>query len=303
MKKIIIRLFIFIMIIYIADRMVGFLLSKLYQKSSYYPICKLKHTLNAKEDVLIFGSSRAEHHYSSSILSKELGKSVYNCGFGGQGLEFSFLQLNEILKQNKPNHIILDISVNNLLDPDAKNKLRILSPYYNQSDEILNSLKSISYYERFKMYSKLYNYNTNNFYIFIKNNNYKLNDSFFGFKPLNKNFDTTGIYRTVSMGFNEIKDITVQMVYVNKFLNLCYKKNIPLTIVISPIYLTNGVLDNMNRSIKNNILINNNVSFFDFSLDTTFNKHPAYFVDNLHLNETGACLFTKILSKKIRKNE
>ena len=44
-------------------------------------------------NILIFGSSRAAHHYVPSILSDSLDMSCYNCGMDGNGIIYGYGKL------------------------------------------------------------------------------------------------------------------------------------------------------------------------------------------------------------------
>ena len=112
------RILIFLLIVIIADRLIGFSLQKLYQNSNDLGIAKIRYTIDSTwQDVLIFGSSRAQHHYIPDTITSLTGLSTYNCGIGGQGLAFSFIQIHETLKRYKPKLIVLDLSPNIILDP------------------------------------------------------------------------------------------------------------------------------------------------------------------------------------------
>jgi len=276
---------------------VGYWLSFNYNNSEYASFTKLKHTLNAKEELLIFGSSRAQHHYNSQILAKGLGMSVYNCGFGGQGVEFSYLQLKEILKQNKPKQVIFDLSVNILIDPEGNSKLSgILAPYYHRSLDIKNALDGFDKFEKYKMISNIYPYNSTLYNILRRKKNNE--DALLkGFQPLHSVFDTTGINTIVNNGFNKAYSLNDKLKFVEKFILLCGANDIPLIIVNSPIYLTNDILDSMNAEMKLLLKPYTNCQYLDFTLDSSFKAHPEYFKDNLHLNEKGAELFTKKIIK------
>lgn len=293
MKKFGIRLLVFVFVVFIGDRIVGAFLSYKYGNSEYASYTKLKHSLNAKEELLIFGSSRAQHHYDSRILAKGFGMSVYNYGFGGQGVEFSYLQLKETLKHNKPKHIILDLSVNILIDPEGNSKLRgTLTPYYHHSKDIKETLDGFDKFEKYKMISNIYPYNSTLYNIFRRKKN-KIDVSLKGFQPLHSVFDTTGINAIVNNSFNKKYPINDKLEFVEKFIQLCETNDIPLTIVNSPIYLTNDILDSMNAEMKLLISSHTSCQYLDYTLAREFKGHPAYFKDNLHLNDMGAELLTK----------
>ena len=87
MKKYIAKIFIFFVIMVSLDVVVGVLSDYLVtnaksgatQKSEY--ICE-----KTKEDILIFGSSRAVHHYNPLIIQDSLNMTCYNCGYDACGM-------------------------------------------------------------------------------------------------------------------------------------------------------------------------------------------------------------------------
>ena len=60
-------------------------------------------------DVLIFGSSRAYHHYVPGIIEDKMQQSCYNTGSPGQSLLFNYATLKAILKRYSPKLIVLDV--------------------------------------------------------------------------------------------------------------------------------------------------------------------------------------------------
>ena len=72
---------IFILTLILIDLLAGALLKTLYFKQKYE---SLTYDINyADQDVLVFGSSRALHHYVPSIFENKLHMSFYNCGRDG----------------------------------------------------------------------------------------------------------------------------------------------------------------------------------------------------------------------------
>ena len=65
-------------------------------------------------NILIFGSSRAAHHYVPSILSDSLDMSCYNCGLDGNGIIYGYGKLKTITARYYPKIVILDISLHSI---------------------------------------------------------------------------------------------------------------------------------------------------------------------------------------------
>ena len=87
MKLFFIRLFLFLGLAFWVDFSIGEILSYMdsharggISKWNYYL------TRESKADIYIFGSSRANHHYVSSILKDSLQGDCINCGLDGNGI-------------------------------------------------------------------------------------------------------------------------------------------------------------------------------------------------------------------------
>ena len=161
MKYRIIKVFVFVFMVFLFDRLGGFALYQLYNKTNDFSISKLRYTLDStNQDILIFGSSRVLNQYIPRIIEKNTGLSTYNCGFGGQGVRFSYIQLCESLKRYNPKMVILDILPNVLLDPESEQKLKFLLPYYDRDTLIYNSITNNKSMEKIKLISSIYPYNS-----------------------------------------------------------------------------------------------------------------------------------------------
>ena len=74
-----------IVFIVILDFAVGTVYKALYFSEKSRQNDRLIHSvLGTNEDILIFGSSRALHHYNPQIIEDSLGMTCYNVGSGGQ---------------------------------------------------------------------------------------------------------------------------------------------------------------------------------------------------------------------------
>jgi hypothetical protein len=275
------------------DRIVGHTCENIYNKSNDYTIAKLRYTLDStNQDILIFGSSRAMNQFNSVIIEKNTGLSTYNCGFGGQGLLFSYIQLNESLKRYTPKIVILDISPNILLDPESSDKLKILLPYYERDTLIYNRLTNNNYREKLKFLSSIYPYNSTIISL-ARRYNSQFRDTLKGFIPIDRTIDTTNLDAAISRQFPETEIPAAKFNYLDQIVSLCEEKEVPLVLVMCPVYRLNENLEKMNGQIteycKNNYP---EVHFADYTKHALFLENARYFSDNLHLNNTGAQLFT-----------
>ena len=62
------------------------------------------------EEILIFGSSRALHHYVPEIISDSLGMSCYNCGMNGNGILYLYSRYLMVTKRYTPKVIVYEVT-------------------------------------------------------------------------------------------------------------------------------------------------------------------------------------------------
>ncbi len=300
MKIIVYRTVVFVLIVFLFDRILGFVSQGLYNTTKDYTISKLRYTIDStKQDILILGSSRAQHHFIPDIFENNTGYSTFNCGFGGQGLQFSYIQLYESLKRYKPKIVVIDISPNVLLDPDSQQKLKILLPFFQRDTLIYNALTNRKSSEKLKFISSIYPYNSTIVSLirgYIKQNNDSLN----GFIPLTGLIDTTDLTKQINAGFPGTIIPDEKFYYLKALISLCKENNISTVAVVSPIYQTNEDLDHMVGQIEKSCESLNGLYFFDLSKYSEIYKHMNLFKDNLHLNLDGAIVYSEVLSQKLK---
>jgi len=294
------KFFIFILIVISLDSFIGFFCKKLYYKSKDFTIAKLRYTLDStKEDILILGSSRAEHHFVPKIIKENLGLSVYNCGIGGEDLDFSLIQLYESLKRYKPKVIIAEVSPSSLSLPNPKENLKVLLPYYKKSPLIFNALTNNAPLEKLKFISTIYPFNST-ISSLLKGIFKHPSDSLNGLLPLYGNIDTNGLANKIYAGlpsafpsekFNNLKQL----------ISLCQHESLPLFIVNSPVYLTNSNYDAISNQIENICLVSKNVRYLNYSNCNLVYNQISFFKDHTHLNYQGAKIFSEVLSKDLKK--
>lgn len=301
MKNKFLKIFVFIFIVIFFDKIGGIVCEKLYAKSKDYNIHRLRYTLDStKQDILIFGSSRAQYHFIPSIINNTTGLTSYNCGFAGQGLLFSYIQLHESLKRYKPRLVVLEVSPNILIDPESQRKLKILTPFHKKDPVIFNALTDGEVFEKVKLLSSIYPYNST--IASLITGRYKTDlDTLNGFIPLEGKIDTIGLINEMNRSFPTTSELSEKLNVLKQFITLCNNNNIKIAIVVTPVYQSNTNLDAMTKDIESSCQGFKNLYFLNYSkLDTTF-QHITYFKDKLHLNYEGAKIFSAIVSEKLKE--
>ncbi len=97
--------------------------------------------------------------------------------------------------------------------------------------------------------------------------------------------------------------------YLRKSIEYCKKKNIPVTVFVSPVMdfqlLSTGDYDNYVRELKA-VVDEYEVPCYDFNLIKTEYldiKHGEYFMDPEHLNTKGSEVYTKVLWDIVNRSE
>lgn len=252
-------------------------------------------------DLLVFGSSRANHHYVPEIFEKGLKMSYYNVGRDGSFILYHYAVLKGILKRYKPKIIILDFNANEFSrDPNSYDRLSCLLPYYKRHPEMKPTIELRSRTEKYKLLSSIYPYNSSIFTIAIgnteRNKRRKQDDK--GFIPLHGNWNQQlDNFKIADNGFD-----TVKVNRYRSFINDCLLNKIKLYIAVSPFF---GKNYNKDRSIQEaqNIARTMRVDFFDFSADSEFLNNQSLFSDKDHLNNTGALIFSNKITTEILKGD
>ncbi len=304
LTKGIIKIVLFLFIIYFADLIIGSCLERLFYKGKYNTVNPVNNCFfNVQSDIIILGNSRAQHHYVPEKITAVLGKSCFNCGVdGGHSIFFFYAELIILLRRYTPEIVILEIDpYDYYYEKTHYDKLSILSPFYNNDSEVDSIIHLRNNFEKYKYISKIYPYNSMVFnlikseFIDEKKANY-----YNGYQPLNYkiNFNVKRI--------NDEKRILTKLIdekkieVLNKFINICNKYGILLLVFKSPILLPDSNYEiRYAEHIVSDILKEKNIIYFDNSDMTNFSDNKEMFADRGHLNNYGAHKYTEIIANQI----
>jgi hypothetical protein len=298
-KKLILNLLLFIVLLFILDFAIGKTFSYYYFKQKQGEYATLTKTIenptNQKVEILIMGSSRARRHYHPGIISATLGKSSYNAGYDAQSILFHKALLDIIEEKYKPKIIVLDVNMNELDNEEISyDQLSVLLPYAPCYPELWNTLSLKSPFERIKCISRIYPYNSLLDKI-VRGNIMHMEDDIKGFVPL------YGVYE------NNLGQITIPETNLdpnkinafNAFLAACREKNIQLYIVYSPEYIKS-----LNISSSMNYIIDTcqkqGIEYISYRNNESYLK-KEFFKEYLHLNNVGAEKFSFDIALKIKE--
>lgn len=295
MKKFIIKLILFLFCVFIIDNVIGYTFEKMYKSSKGGYIYNDNYIADkANEDIIIMGSSRANHHYIPSLFKDSLNMSCYNAGFDGMGIILMYGRYKMLVERYTPPIIIYDISNFDLIKDDKTKYLKKLKPYHNYN-EISNIISSVDYNETVKMnLSKTYKYNS--IALSIINS---LNANIIG---INGYHPLKGTMEYEPKPF-ENKD---NPIYIHDGVKLNYLENLikdcqgktKLFFAVSPFYFE---VNNTQFEPIKELCKKYNIPFFDHANDTIFIGKKELFKDRTHLNEVGAEKYTQIIIEEIKK--
>jgi hypothetical protein len=295
------KLAIFFVLVFVIDFSIGNILRYFYFKQESGLQFRTSYSIEkTTADVLIFGSSRANHHYDPNVFEKRFNLTYYNVGRDGNYMLYHTAVLKGVLKRYSPKIVILDLNGREFQKKDnGFDYLSSLLPYYKAHPEMRSIIELKSRFEKVKMLSFIYPYNSSMFTIAVGNTefNKKRRGDIQGYVPLTKVWNGT-IQIDSSWTNYEIDSIKVKA--YETFIKNCIQSKVELYIVCSPYYIKFNHSD-ISVKLGQEIAKRNSIEFFDYSNDTTFTNNSKLFADKAHLNETGAKVFSNLLINSIGK--
>lgn len=278
-------------VLLLLDFSIGALLRHLYFKQKFNDVTYVFNKTRAQ--TLVFGSSRAMHQYVSKTFEAKLNTTFYNCGREGYKLIYNLAAMSAVLERYKPRQIILDIYPDEFATSEEGN-LSLLLPYHDNA-AIKPFIKYNSKFEDFKMLSAIYPYNA-------------LMDNILSetIHPTRVNPDTTDGYAKLSsvlekhpmLPFKHEQAIASRIALLDSILNDLNKKDVDITLVVSPIYFSFGADDNTIAILTGFSKKYPNVHFISYENNPSFTD-ASLFYDDYHLNDKGAHAFSVDLANRL----
>lgn len=152
----------FVSLVTISDQIIGRVMRHFYFKSQSGEIYQLRYSLDStKAEIIILGSSRANHHYVPEIIEQEVDLTCFNTGVDANFLLNSCAIYKSIVQRYNPRIILLDINLNELLSgTGGYDELSSLLPYYREKEEIREIVLMKSKFEKLKLVSAIYPFNS-----------------------------------------------------------------------------------------------------------------------------------------------
>jgi hypothetical protein len=248
-----------------------------------------------KADVLILGSSRANHSFDCRILEDSLGMKCYNAGRDGQNMVYDAMVFFTYIERHIPKIVILDVA-SSMMDDSWFGNLNEMNCYYGLAkplDRIVD--ENSTWIERLKLKSNLYRYN-NTWQWLLNARMAKSAADLDGYQPMPVNVNNPFKVRFVNEKPYQADNRCQE--YLGQIINTCKENNIRIVITYVPsLSVTlNGGVDEWAEKYCDSVL----VPFVNFEKDSSFYNHSELFYDPTHLNEKGAELFTKSFIRKLK---
>lgn len=307
LKKLLAKLLLLTLCCVLLDLMFGFAFRYLFKTQNDGKFYNITYNIDkCNEEMIMLGSSRVQANYNPAIFYQELGITCRNTGQGGQGLIYFMLQEKEILNRYKPKVFILNIDPNALEGPLEYGILSILRPYVRNHPDIEKELIANSIYEKYKLYSSIYQYNSMMLYLLMHAEMFNKEisiDSNNGWLPRIGNDAAIAIPKKVDVKKEEKKvEINKEKVkYLEKIINDISSQHIPLLLCLSPNYLP---MTTKTETVKylQKMKLKHQVYLLDYTTDTSFVNKKELFFNSNHMNQEGANIFTQKVCEWMKNN-
>lgn len=248
--------------------------------------------------ILVFGSSRATHHYDPRILADSLGMDAYNCGLDGNGIIFTYGQYSMFKNRYIPKLVICELSsgFDLLYETDNRKYINYLRPNYSRGD-VASIVQKIDTTERWKMWSQAYRFNTH-FVKVILGVKMSTFSTIKGYLPIDRvmNYEPQHAQEVPNSVF--VYD-SLKLFYWHQLIADCRERGTKLVFAISPKY-RGGKADEAVFKPLLDLAEANDIPVINHYSDTVFSTKKEYFYDSTHMNIVGATAYTRQLASELR---
>lgn len=298
MKKFLINIICFCVLLFVVDRSVGFCLDYLRENAKGGTTKKQIYMANESvDDVVIFGSSRATHHYVPLIIEDSLGLTCFNMGQDGNGIVLMYGRYQMLLERYNPKLIIYDVS----------NSFDFSGIYHNS--RYLDKLKEfrdkecirkefgelVDWKEQCKLTSKMYQHNSKFLVLVVDNILHRKLDN--GYIPLYGIVNDSAKYEYKFIDSTNWSLDSVKLSLFERFVCDVKAREIPLVMFVSPIYARSAHVDYVEAE---KICAKYDVPFYYLMEMDGIADDCTMFQDRTHMNNTGAEKYTREIIPLLR---
>lgn len=264
-------------------------------------------------DVLVLGSSHAQYSFMPYFFYEDTGLNSYVLGSQFQPLKVSYQMLNEALKTQSPEVLVLEVYTGTFLvdeSTDENDSRYITAQYKMTGQEKYTTIDYMTNKEKAEEYKNDFLNNHNNwrtledFTSLLKEDDIPLTQTDFGFIP-NYNIWLPVVNFWYTDKYDYDVDVTLPDEYtdaLNNIYNLCEDNNIQLLLYMMP-------MDNMTVEEQSYLkkiwewAKEKNVPYIDFlSNDEELDIRSAIHHDGFHAYVNGAAFVTDYIADYITSN-
>lgn len=294
MKKFIIRIILFLLLVGVMDFAYGKVIEEMRAACHGGAVQKEIYAADSvTADVLIFGSSRGRERYVPDIIEDSLGMSCFNCGYNGMGGIYHYGMISMILERYTPKLVIYDILP--VLDIGTRDDnvifLNQLRPFYGRNTTIDSIFSDYDSTEPIKMIAQTYRYHSK----FLETLAC-CRDSEIAKSGYTINTNTMKQHVPVEIATHYDVD-SLKFKYLEKFIKEVSSKT-ELIVCASPRYGYTHTGDDFDSVIK--VCKKYNVPFINHYTDKSYINDISLFQDATHLNYKGATKWTSELCSIIK---
>ena len=253
---------------------------------------------DTKADMLVFGSSRAQQQYNPVFFEQRLPLSCYNVGRDGMGILYHHSILSAVLERYKPRLVMLECDAKMFIEYQADyDRLSCLLPFYNNHPEIQSTIELRSKYEKTKLRSRMYPYNS--FLFKGLHGSLKTEDETIkGYLPLDGALNEP--VRKVDLSA-DYKIDNIKVSFYKSFIKKCSLAGVHIVLTSSP-YFSEISGSDKSLLLAKKIAGENDIIFIDISKGHPLLNKSSMFDDVAHVNQVGSKILSNIIIDSILSN-
>ncbi len=298
MKKFLINIICFCVLLIIVDRCIGGICDFLRENAKGGTTKKQIYMANELvDDVVIFGSSRATHHYVPSIIEDSLGLTCFNMGQDGNGIVLMYGRYQMLLERYNPKLIIYDIEsfFDFSANYDNSRYLDRLKEFYDKECVRKEFWELVKWKELWKMESKMYRNNSK--VMAIVGDNVLCRNLNKGYIPLYGAVTDSTKYEYEFVDSTDWELDSVKLSLFERFVCDTKARDIPLAMFVSPVYAQSARVDYVEAE---KICAKYDVPFYYLMEMDGIADDCTMFQDRTHMNNTGAEKYTREIIPLLR---
>jgi len=257
---------------------------------------------NIDADILVMGSSRAFVQFNPAIIDTVLHTNSYNLGMNGRAADSQILKYKVFRHEGnrKPKLIVYEVSHGTMQKSNGYERDQLI-PYLHDSYlwRLFHKQEGFSLADRLVPSWRFLGHNTLIRKILFPQEIGEHNKPLYkGFRGYNKKWSGKGLRQQASVSYTH--DTTIIRQFCG-FLDECRRDSIQVVLVTSPFYIggTKKMADSTGMHAMFAQIANDyNLPYLDYTYDE-LSYDTAYFYNTMHLNKTGADLFSRKMARDI----